>query len=167
MRRDYIWATYVSSNSSKHWWVYKSLVYIDHFPHIIGEWMQNYFLLAWNVFLFGMEDVPLSLDFVHDSPCPLLWSSVFSSVEMAERQLLWLTSGTSWLPVHLPWVGEAGGTAHARLSSYRWTPCPHSKEYWLPPALRDSLHFLESSRKKWHTLWSWLTTVNRKETERP
>lgn len=57
--------------------------------------------------------------------------------------------------------------AHALLSSYWWTPCPHSKEYWLHPALRDFLHFLESSRKKWHTLWSWLTTVNGKETERP
>lgn len=131
--------TLVFSNTSKCWWVHKFLVHIDRFSHTIGEYTQNYFLLAWNAFLFGMENVPMSLYFAHDSLCPLLWSSVLSFVEMAERQLLWLTSGTSLPPVHLP--------THCR-SATGGLPCPHSKKYWLHPALRDFLHFLESSRKK-------------------
>lgn len=94
--------TLVFSNTSKCWWVHKFLVHIDRFSHTIGEYTQNYFPLAWNAFLFGMENVPMSLRFAHDSLCPLLWSSVLSFVEMAERQLLWLTSGTSLPPVHLP-----------------------------------------------------------------
>ena len=91
-----------------------------------------------------MDVVRLRPDSVCDDLCPLLWSSVFSSVKAKmrwlERCLPGLTSGIFLLSARLPRVGCVAGAARALLSSRWWTLCPclEGLEKKIKSSLRDS-----------------------------